>query len=148
LIDWLIYLSTSGVINSFCVVIVEMFRVFYLACALIMSGCSRTDFGHQLEHFDKERFTLVAWDPRGYGKSIPPTRDWPEKFFQRDAEDAAMLMEVFWWLFSSFCLFSIKKKMMMLLDVSVQLCHASSNCIFIGSMSFFMFPIRFFGCFP
>jgi len=61
---------------------------------LILSGCSQTDFRQQLEHFNKQQFTLVAWDPRGYGKSIPPTRDWPEQFFQRDAEDAASLMEV------------------------------------------------------
>jgi len=47
-----------------------------------------------MEHFNKELFTLVAWDPRGYGKNIPPTRDWPEQFFRRDADDAVKLMEV------------------------------------------------------
>lgn len=56
-------------------------------------GCSQTDFKMQLEHFNKELFTLVAWDPRGYGKSIPPARDWPEHFFRRDANDAVALME-------------------------------------------------------
>ena len=61
---------------------------------LMMLGCSRTDFKLQLEHFDKESFTLVAWDPRGYGKSIPPSRDWPDQFFRRDANDAVKLMEV------------------------------------------------------
>ena len=63
---------------------------------MIMLGCSQTDFKLQLEHFNKDLFTLVAWDPRGYGKSIPPTRDWPERFFQRDADDAVKLMEVWW----------------------------------------------------
>ena len=61
---------------------------------LLLLGCSQTDFKQQLEHFNKDLFTLVAWDPRGYGKSIPPTRDWPEQFFRRDADDAAKLMEV------------------------------------------------------
>lgn len=63
-------------------------------CWLITSGCSETDFKLQLEHFNKELFTLVAWDPRGYGQSNPPSRDWPEHFFQRDASDAIALMEV------------------------------------------------------
>jgi len=57
-------------------------------------GCSQTDFKQQLDHLNKELFTLVAWDPRGYGRSIPPDRDWPEQFFRRDADDAVKLMEV------------------------------------------------------
>ena len=36
---------------------------------------------------------MIAWDPRGYGKSIPPERTW-ENFFERDANDATMLMKV------------------------------------------------------
>ena len=35
---------------------------------------------------------MVAFDPRGYGKSIPPKRDFPKDFFERDANDAAELM--------------------------------------------------------
>ena len=36
---------------------------------------------------------MVAFDPRGYGKSIPPRRDFPADFFVRDANDAAALMK-------------------------------------------------------
>ena len=59
-----------------------------------ITGCSRTDFGPQLNHFNKQDFTLIAFDPRGYGQSIPPYRDWPLEFIQRDAEDAIELVQV------------------------------------------------------
>ena len=59
-----------------------------------LTGCSRTDFGPQLNHFNKQDFTLIAFDPRGYGQSIPPYRDWPLEFIQRDAEDAIELVQV------------------------------------------------------
>eukprot|EP00794_Sanderia_malayensis_P006528 gene6528-7270_t len=54
-------------------------------------GSSRSDFGPQLRDLS-DKFTVIAFDPRGYGKSIPPWRDFPENFFQRDADDAAELM--------------------------------------------------------
>ena len=41
-----------------------------------------------------DKFTVICWDPRGYGKSRPPERDFPVDFFYRDANDAAKLMEV------------------------------------------------------
>merc|ERR1711868_331230 len=56
-------------------------------------GSSRTDFTQQLQHMNGSDFTLVAWDPRGYGQSRPPRRDWPLHFLGRDADDAAALME-------------------------------------------------------
>ncbi|XP_048063823.1 valacyclovir hydrolase isoform X1 [Megalobrama amblycephala] len=56
-------------------------------------GSAQTDFGPQLEKLDKRRFTLVAWDPRGYGRSRPPDRDFPADFFHRDAKDALDLMQ-------------------------------------------------------
>lgn len=37
---------------------------------------------------------MVAWDPRGYGHSRPPDRDFPLDFFERDAKDAVDLMKV------------------------------------------------------
>ncbi|KAJ1165115.1 hypothetical protein NDU88_005544 [Pleurodeles waltl] len=55
-------------------------------------GCGETDFGPQLKTLNKELFTVVAWDPRGYGRSIPPNRDFPPDFFERDAKDAVDLM--------------------------------------------------------
>ena len=57
-------------------------------------GSTRTDFNYQLELFNKTDFTLIAVDPRGYGKSIPPKRDWPLEFLQRDADDAMELVHV------------------------------------------------------
>uniref|UniRef100_H3D449 Biphenyl hydrolase like n=1 Tax=Tetraodon nigroviridis TaxID=99883 RepID=H3D449_TETNG len=56
-------------------------------------GSSRTDFGPQLKSLSGERFTVVGWDPRGYGRSRPPDRDFPPGFFERDAKDAVDLME-------------------------------------------------------
>ena len=54
-------------------------------------GTTQSDFGPQLRGLSKD-FTVVAFDPRGYGKSIPPKRDFPPDFFHRDAKDAAELM--------------------------------------------------------
>ncbi|XP_070816690.1 valacyclovir hydrolase isoform X1 [Chaetodon trifascialis] len=56
-------------------------------------GSTRTDFGPQLKSLNKERFTIVGWDPRGYGQSRPPDRDFPLDFFERDAKDAVDLMK-------------------------------------------------------
>ncbi|CAG2182959.1 unnamed protein product, partial [Oppiella nova] len=56
-------------------------------------GTSRTDFTHQLESFDPNVFTLIAWDPPGYGFSRPPDRRWSKDVYARDADIAAKLME-------------------------------------------------------
>uniref|UniRef100_A0A8D3B4Q7 AB hydrolase-1 domain-containing protein n=2 Tax=Scophthalmus maximus TaxID=52904 RepID=A0A8D3B4Q7_SCOMX len=56
-------------------------------------GSTRTDFGPQLKSLDRERFTVVGWDPRGYGRSRPPDRDFPPDFYERDAADAVDLMK-------------------------------------------------------
>ncbi|KAH3769023.1 valacyclovir hydrolase-like [Dreissena polymorpha] len=55
-------------------------------------GSTRTDYTHQMRTFNKHDFTLVAVDPRGYGQSIPPVRDWPLEFLQRDADDVMELI--------------------------------------------------------
>ncbi|XP_075682803.1 serine hydrolase BPHL isoform X4 [Rhinoderma darwinii] len=56
-------------------------------------GSSQTDFGPQLKFLNKDIFTIIGWDPRGYGLSIPPARDYPADFFSRDAKDAVDLMQ-------------------------------------------------------
>ncbi|XP_073487070.1 valacyclovir hydrolase-like [Aquarana catesbeiana] len=56
-------------------------------------GSGQTDFQPQLKQLNKNAFTLIAWDPRGYGLSIPPYRDYPMDFFERDAKDAVDLMQ-------------------------------------------------------
>ncbi|KAJ3599321.1 hypothetical protein NHX12_033284 [Muraenolepis orangiensis] len=56
-------------------------------------GSTLTDFGPQLKSLNKEMFTVVGFDPRGYGRSRPPKRDFPLDFFERDAKDAVDLMK-------------------------------------------------------
>ena len=70
-------------------------------------GSAVTDFGPQLEYFGSEEqrslFTCVSYDPRGYGLSRPPRRDFhtePEIFLKTDALDAHALMKMLG--FSSF----------------------------------------------
>ena len=60
-------------------------------------GTAETDFSPQLEYFGREGggFTAVSFDPRGYGKSRPPSRVFqttPEHFLKTDALDAESLM--------------------------------------------------------
>lgn len=57
-------------------------------------GSIWTDFKPQIEGLDKGKFTIVAWDPPGYGKSRPPDRTFPLDFFQRDASWARGLMQI------------------------------------------------------
>ncbi|XP_072167940.1 valacyclovir hydrolase-like [Diadema setosum] len=62
---------------------------------LLMPGAVasiRSSFQPQLDTLDREIFTLVAFDPRGYGWSRPPRRDFPEDFLLRDARDGRELM--------------------------------------------------------
>lgn len=56
-------------------------------------GSIWTDFKPQIEGLDRGKFTIVAWDPPGYGKSRPPDRTFPDDFFQRDANWAYNLMK-------------------------------------------------------
>lgn len=56
-------------------------------------GSVKTDFGPQMKSLSKELFTVIGWDPRGYGQSRPPARDFPPDFFERDAKDAVDLMK-------------------------------------------------------
>eukprot|EP00967_Tisochrysis_lutea_P108650 scaffold168431_cov30-Tisochrysis_lutea.AAC.2 len=54
-------------------------------------GTAETDFGPQLRDLASS-FQVVSYDPRGYGQSRPPVRDFPINFYQRDADDAAAVM--------------------------------------------------------
>lgn len=56
-------------------------------------GSIWSDFKPQIEDLSKEKFTLVVWDPPGYGYSRPPERDFSPGYFQRDAEMAFKLMQ-------------------------------------------------------
>lgn len=57
-------------------------------------GSAWTDFRPQIEMLPAllpDR-TIIAWDPPGYGRSIPSKRTFPVDFFQTDAKDAHKLM--------------------------------------------------------
>ena len=54
-------------------------------------GTARLDFGPQLDNLDGNKFTLIGWDPPGYGKSRPPERNFND-FYQKDASLAAKMM--------------------------------------------------------
>ena len=61
-------------------------------------GTAISDFSPQLEHFGSENsmYTIVGYDPRGYGASRPPNRTFqtsPEIFHEVDAHDAHGLMK-------------------------------------------------------
>ncbi|KAI5633359.1 alpha/beta hydrolase fold domain-containing protein [Phthorimaea operculella] len=56
-------------------------------------GTIWSNFRHQIEGFDHEKFTVVAWDPPGYGKSRPPDRTFTPDFYEEDAEIIYKLMK-------------------------------------------------------
>jgi valacyclovir hydrolase len=55
-------------------------------------GTGAGDFPDQLGWFAERGFQVIAPDPRGYGRSRPPERDFPPDFYQRDAQDMFALM--------------------------------------------------------
>ena len=55
-------------------------------------GTGQSDFGPQLEALPAEGLRVIAPDPRGYGKSRPPIREFPLDFYEQDAQDCAALM--------------------------------------------------------
>lgn len=62
-----------------------------LLCVPGALGTGLTNFGPQLASWSAD-FSVIAPDPRGYGKSRPPERDYPSDFLERDADDMAALM--------------------------------------------------------
>jgi valacyclovir hydrolase len=62
-----------------------------LLCLPGALGTGATDFAPQLEELS-QHFRVIAPDPRGYGKSRPPERNFPLDFIQRDCDDMAALM--------------------------------------------------------
>jgi valacyclovir hydrolase len=55
-------------------------------------GTGLGDFPGQFDWFAKRGFAVIAPDPRGYGGSRPPERDYPLDFYHRDAADMLALM--------------------------------------------------------
>ncbi len=65
--------------------------LFVLSCG---AGTIWTDFSPQIVGFDLNKFSLLVWDPPGYGKSRPPKRNFSVDYLERDADLAAELMKV------------------------------------------------------
>jgi len=55
-------------------------------------GTVEGDFAPQIEEFSRG-FRVIAPERRGYGRSRPPDREFPDNFYQRDAGDVASIME-------------------------------------------------------
>ncbi|KAG8249092.1 hypothetical protein J6590_027850, partial [Homalodisca vitripennis] len=58
-----------------------------------IEGTIQSDFAPQFSGLDKTKYTLVSWDPIGYGKSRPPEREYIADFYVNDAEVLAKLMK-------------------------------------------------------
>jgi valacyclovir hydrolase len=56
------------------------------------TGTAQTDFEQLITQL-RASYRVVAPDLRGYGASAPPARDFPIDFYQRDADDAASLLD-------------------------------------------------------
>ncbi len=52
-----------------------------------MLGTARTHFGHVMDWLHDQGFHVIGLTLRGYGKSQPKPRDFPDRFYERDAED-------------------------------------------------------------
>lgn len=61
-----------------------------------LSGSAFTDFKPQIENLPKllPNFKVIAWDPPGYGKSIPPAKTFTTDFLEKDADLLNELMAV------------------------------------------------------
>ena len=57
-------------------------------------GSAWTDFRPQIEKLPDllPNHSIIAWDPPGYGRSIPPKRQFSADFFRKDADFASSLM--------------------------------------------------------
>lgn len=57
-------------------------------------GTIWSDFKPQIDGFDRKKFTVVVWDPPGYGNSRPPNRKFTSKFYEEDAEATREFLNV------------------------------------------------------
>ena len=55
-------------------------------------GFASSDYAPQVAELGKH-FRVLAMDPRGYGRSRPPQRDFPLDFLRREAQDAVAVAE-------------------------------------------------------
>lgn len=61
-----------------------------------MLGSALTDFKPQIDNLPVllPEYSIIAWDPVGYGKSIPPKREFSVDFLEKDADTLKKMMEI------------------------------------------------------
>ena len=62
-----------------------------------MKGTGRTDFYEQLEGedaLDFDKFTIVAVEAPGWGRSRPPVRRYGNTYYEKDADTFQAVMQV------------------------------------------------------
>ncbi|CAH2002068.1 unnamed protein product [Acanthoscelides obtectus] len=64
-----------------------------LICCPGALGTIWTDFKPQIEGLDRNIFTVIVWDPPGYGKSRPPERIFDFTMYESDADATHDLMQ-------------------------------------------------------
>ncbi|XP_039750766.1 uncharacterized protein LOC120626995 isoform X1 [Pararge aegeria] len=66
------------------------------SCILTPGGLGTiwTNYKPQIEGFDRSKFTLVVWDPPGFGKSYPPEREFTSDSYGNDADTGYELMKI------------------------------------------------------
>ncbi|XP_057655313.1 valacyclovir hydrolase [Diorhabda carinulata] len=64
-----------------------------IVCLPGVLGTIWTDFKPQVNNLDKSKFTVVVWDPPGYGFSRPPNRHFNTEFYMNDAICAQKFMK-------------------------------------------------------
>ncbi|CAH2085260.1 unnamed protein product [Euphydryas editha] len=62
-------------------------------CAPGALGTIWTEFKPQIEGFMHDKFSLIVWDPPGYGKSYPPAKEFTVDFLEKDADAAYQMMK-------------------------------------------------------
>ena len=68
-----------------------------MSCDIVFIGTYRDNFAPVFKKMDGNQFTMIGWDPPGYGKSRPPDRkvlDRKMDVLRQDAQLAAKLMQV------------------------------------------------------
>lgn len=58
-----------------------------------MLGTARVHLGHVMDWLPAQGFRAIGLTLRGYGESKPKPRDFPHRFYQRDADDVIAFMD-------------------------------------------------------
>lgn len=64
-----------------------------VVCLHGLLGTGRKDLGQILDWLAEEGYQVIAPSLRGYGESTPKPRDFPYRFYNRDAEDVLAFLE-------------------------------------------------------